>query len=206
MDITFIHGWSYDPHVWKNLTPYFSGHTLHFIDLGYTKGYDGPHTNDIPENSVIICHSFGTMWALKNMLAPRALVSIAGFYNYLDFWPKPFFLMLKSGLHTFPNKALASFRHMCRDKDPLPEYNLDALNAGLNDIIAWDLKEKALSLNIPFMALASKNDLVVPAPLTKSQWEGRDLDLRWIKDGGHMLPITRAQWCAQNIEEFISAL
>jgi hypothetical protein len=81
-----------------------------------------------------------------------------------------------------------------------------ALRAGVDWLATWDASEETRTLKAPILALAAEDDMIVRAPMTEGCWgEGR-ADLRWVKTDSHLLPMTHAEWCAEQIEGFIRDL
>jgi len=54
------------------------------------------------------------------------------------------------------------------------------------------------------LALASRDDTIVPPAMTESIW--RDTNIVWSNDGGHVLPLRHPRWCARHVLEFVHAL
>ena len=69
---------------------------------------------------------------------------------------------------------------------------------GLGWLSKWNVE---IPSNIPLKILACRDDHIVPEKMTQDIWS--EYDIEWIEDGGHMLPITKAEWCTEHIKDFI---
>lgn len=204
MKLVFVHGWGCHAGVWSELVPRFPEHEPVLIDLGFVRG--GPRcASSMPEDALCIGHSFGVIWLLKH--GPRrmkGLVSIAGFDAFSRYVPDEVLPTMMEGLMRDPKAQMRQFWQMCGYGEG-PGMNIDAgtLRAGLKWLGAWDESERARNLDAPIMALAARDDPIVRPPMTEGCWGDGKADLRWLETGGHMLPLTHADWCARNIAEFI---
>ena len=203
MDIAFVHGLTYDPHTWDRLKTRFNGHTIHTVNLGHTEASNGESISieEVPENSVVIGHSLGTMRALKDVPKMKAFVSIAGFSNFAKH-QKSGARILAGLAWGMPKAGMWHFRrNLCEDNDPLPEFNMEGILQGLRFLIRENAEDELKGLNTPVLALAARDDKVVSKRMSLDSW--RSHDLRWSEDGGgHMLQNTRTEWCAKQIHDF----
>lgn len=208
MRLVFVHGWGSHAGVWSELMPRLEGHEQVIVDLGFLRG--GPKGESaMPPNAVYIGHSFGVMWLLKHGPRPmRGLVSIAGFDCFHKHVPPEVLPTMKEGLRRDPETLMRDFWAMCGMPGEGFEGSLDtgALRGGLDWLASWDVSEERRSLDAPVLALASEGDRVVRKPMTEAAWGGGDTDLRWLKTDSHMLPLTHAEWCADQITGFIDGL
>lgn len=204
MDITFIHGWGFDRNVWLRVSDHFADHACHFVDLGFT---GKPPATSFPSSSVVVGHSLGVMWALRHAPSTiRGVISIAGFDCFHRHVLLRDIRAMERGLESDPEKQMRNFYAAC---GYLPFFNINTmdlgrLRQGLGWLKEWDEREMLRNLPCPIMALGAEDDLIVPPEMTRDIW-GRD-DLRMIDKGGHILPVTKAEWCAAQVREFIDAL
>lgn len=207
MRLVFVHGWGCHAGVWSELLPLLGDHEHFLIDLGFMRG--GPKgASAMPENAVYIGHSFGVMWLLKHGPRPmRGLVSIAGFDCFYKHVPPEVLPTMQEGLHNDPDATMRNFWAMCGLDERL-EGSLDtgALRGGLDWLGAWDVSEERRALDAPILALASEGDRIVRKPMTEAAWGGGDADLRWLATDSHMLPLSHAEWCAEQITGFVDDL
>ncbi len=59
---------------------------------------------------------------------------------------------------------------------------------------------------VPLLALAAKDDAIVPPALTAACFTDRATRLEWLPSGGHAFPLTHAQYCARSIRAFLAEL
>ncbi len=204
MDIVFIHGWGFDRTVWMRMVDHFTDHACHFVELGFT---GKPPSYTFPSQSVVVGHSLGVMWALRH--APttiRGLVSIAGFDCFSAHIPAKDIRAMQRNLRSDPEKQMKGFYAAC---GYIPFYNVTTMNLmrldeGLGWLLDWDERPMLRNLPCPVMALGAQDDMIVPSTMTQAIW-GRD-DLRLSEKGGHILPMTQADWCAQQVKGFIHVL
>lgn len=207
MKLVFVHGWGCHAGVWSELAPRFPGHEIFLMDLGFVRG--GPKGASLmPEDALCIGHSFGVIWLLKH--GPRrmkGLISIAGFDAFYRYVPEDVLPSMRAGMLRDPHAQMRQFWQMCGyGEGPGTSIDAGTLRAGLDWLGAWDESERTGSLGAPIMALAARDDPIVRTPMTEGCWGNGKADLRWLEAGGHMLPLTHADWCAENIVEFIDEL
>lgn len=206
MQLVFIHGWAFHAGVWERTAVRLAHRDPVFLDLGFVR--NGPRAvGRFPENAVYVGHSFGVLWLLKHgPRAMRALVSIAGFDCFHAFADAGAIDAMKSGMERNPEAQLRAFWRTCgsgvfADREAT---DIATLKAGLDWLAGWDERERRRALDCPVLALASKDDTVVPYAASREMWAGADL--RTTPTGGHGLPLTEPEWCAEQIEEFLRGL
>ncbi|WP_343559624.1 alpha/beta fold hydrolase [Kiloniella sp. b19] len=149
------------------------------------KLYSGLQLEEGPP--LLLCNSF-TCFARKADLAegvePRV---IRRMIRGLDADPQKLLgdFQKQAGLETVDRALMA---------DPVERDRLvQGLNAMLEDDLRkhWSLQKDRQAVAV----LASDNDLIVPKALTEACFEGETL--QWIKGGGHLLPLSNPQGCAE---------
>ncbi len=162
--------------------------------------------SDWPEDSIAVGHSLGLLWLLKQGQGRfRALVSIQGFDCFSCHIPKSRVLGMQRTLKRDADATLRAFWKACGTepfaaKDAL---NVEALGNGLDWLASWDAREERRALSCPTLALASRDDAIVPPSMSETIWNG---DVIWSETGGHALPLLRAEWCASQVIEFAHAI
>lgn len=202
MDIVFVHGWGFGPNIWDGLSGRLPG-THYFHDLGFIEN-DVARTDFLPESPIVIGHSLGVMWALKN-LKPAALVSIAGFDCFHHYVPQALTRSMLHNLDTNPMQQMRDFWNACGVGEQCEEedLNIPALKEGLEWLLNWDESGAQQGIERKTLALAAKDDMIVRKAMSDKIWGTKAV---WSDDGGHMLPITKTNWCAENIEGFLQTL
>lgn len=201
MDLVFVHGWASGFFVWRNVANKFPDHQCHLIDLGFI----GTEKLQMPKSDFIgIGHSLGGQWLLKHYPNQmKGFISIASFNNFYNYVPEQIISTMNGNVIKNAHTQIAEFWHHAGLDNPDGFKNINALKLieGLNWLSKWDCP---IPSKIPVMAMASKDDRVVSAKMTKKIW-GQN-DLRWSDNGGHMLPITKAEWCVDNIQSFLDEI
>ena len=194
---TFIHGWGMDSGIWDKLAKYFPSEQSHFVDLWFIGAEHTPPNNP----SIYITHSLGTLWALKYHTPNiNALIAINSFTNFTNFVDERILLTMQKQLRRNPQALMNEFWQNIGLENPLDQnLNIDKLREGLDWLINWN--EKA-ELNAPILSLAGKQDSLLPITQTKKEWAGTNLEVK--EDGGHILPLSHPEWCADKIKGFLS--
>ena len=112
----------------------------------------------------------------------------------------------EAGLERDPGATLQAFWRSCGAAGfALPEaLNVARLDQGLDWLMHWDARKAKQELACPVLALAARDDAVVPASMSEAIWE--DTGIIWSQDGGHVLPLRHPRWCARHVLEFANAL
>lgn len=210
--ILLVHGWGLGPGVWRSVIRTLPAGSCHALDLGFF----GPPRQQIPEDRPLLAvgHSLGFLWLLQQMAqAPPwrknclGLVSISGFSRFTR---APLFpegiapRLLQRMIHRLPQDpegVLAAFRQqggwpgnpsIQRPLDPAP------LSRGLTWLQTWDCRATLQTWNGPLGVLAARDDAIVPAALTTACFPSSPI--RWLDEGGHLLPLTHPDACATLIQ------
>lgn len=199
MDIVFVHGWGFGPDVWTPLASKLPG-KHHFINLGFIDGFDDSPA--IPDNSIVIGHSLGVLWAMRHIERPKALISIAGFHDFTKAQPEAALRAMQRRLGKDPAGLMADFWALC--DSPLTyeagRLNTEKLAKGLEWLQNWNVPLQ--KMHCATLCLAAMNDNIIPKNITAKEWN----DVHWSEEGGHILPLTKATWCAEIIEGFLDAI
>jgi pimeloyl-[acyl-carrier protein] methyl ester esterase len=205
MHFVLVHGWGFHAGIWTDFVGHLEGAKVTLVDLGFVSG--GPKgENDWPSGSIAIGHSLGLLWLLRQERRFKALVSVQGFDCFCCHVPPSRVAALKRGLERDAGATLQAFWRSCGAAGfALPEaLNVPKLNEGLDWLMQWDAREAKQKLNYPVLALATRDDPIVPPAMTASIWH--DAGIRWSDDGGHVLPMRHPRWCARHVLEFADAL
>ncbi len=211
--LVFVHGWSFDPAFWAPLRAALHAWPQHTLDLGY---YGGEAASAmLPEGPlVIVGHSFGFMHALDAFAGldarTAAWISINGFARFSagEGFPQGVAARvvqrMLARLPQAPDAVVADFRQRCgahTDQRPL---RLETLQRDLSAMLSGDARSRLARRHVPLLALAGDADPIVPAAMTAAQFSPHHI--RWRAGGGHLLPCTDAQWCADHIQMFLAKL
>lgn len=209
--LLFVHGWAFDASVWTPLR----AELRDWPHAVANAGYFGPaHTPKIEGPVIAIGHSMGVLRLLRGLPPDcRGLVSISGFPRFgaaPDFdagVPRRMLDRMVKRLSADPAAVLQDFRQRCGDASAFGEPQLETLAQDLEALRDEDQRGALAALPVPLLILAGQDDPIVPAAMTQAAFGGRAGDERHEREqGGHLLPVTDASWCARHIAGFIARL
>lgn len=107
-----------------------------------------------------------------------------------------------------PHAVLADFLHRCGLADLLPspnaQLNVERLAADLALLLDMDVSAPLATLDVPVLALAARDDPIVPAALTEATFAPRaHTQLVWQAQGGHALGYAGVDDCAAAVQTFL---
>jgi len=206
MRFVLVHGWGFHAGIFADLISHLDGAETTLINLGFVSG--GPKgETDWPADAIAIGHSLGLLWLLEQGGGRfRGLVSMQGFDCFCCHIVPSRIAALKRGLERDPGATLQAFWRSCGAAGfALPEaLNVGRLDEGLDWLMHWDARKAKQELACPVLALAARDDAIVPASMSEQIWE--DAGIIWSQDGGHVLPLRHPRWCARHVLEFANAL
>ncbi|WP_181905322.1 alpha/beta fold hydrolase [Aestuariispira insulae] len=189
-----------------------NGHQTTFLDLGFFREQSAQPIPAVAEGAVFVGHSLGFLWGLQNVL-PRikAIVAINGFTKFCssddhsEGVPVRVLSRMIRGLETNPDRVVSDFLKKCGGSaEPERSIESDRLFEGLCWLRDWDGRAAFRDFDGDFLALASKNDPIVPPKLTQDSFQGKEIC--WHEEAGHLLPLSHPDWCAQKTSEFLDQL
>ncbi len=200
--LVFVHGWGFNNQLWRDVAGRLAGFEAHHIELGFIRGAPQGDSS-MPTDAICIGHSFGLMWLLKHAPRPmRGLASVAGFDCFHVHVEAHQIEAMKRGLDRDPTAQMERFWRAC-GIEPFTgrkNYEIAALKGGLGWLANWDERRARQELTCPVVALAARDDEFLLKAMSEAIWGKSELRLR--ADGGHALPLTRPQWCADEIAGF----
>lgn len=206
MHLVLVHGWGFHAGIWTDMLTHVPGVEATLIDLGFVEG--GPQgAADWPAGTVAVGHSLGLLWLLRQGRGRfRAVVSVQGFDCFCCHIPSSRVASMQRGLKQDPGATLESFWQA----SGAPHFasptalNIARLAEGLDWLLDWDAGDIRAELACPVLALAARDDVIVPPSMTAAIWP--EANTVWSPDGGHVLPVKHPEWCARHILEFAHAL
>lgn len=190
-----LHGWGFDARVWDALAPLLAGELVR-MDRGYFgHRVDGPVDADRPD--LVVGHSLGAM-LLARRWPDVPLVAINGFDRFCGVdavAPRVLERMAKRFDQT-PAKVLDDFRAGI-GADPAPA--IVSRERLREDLTLLADQTAAPAHRAPVLALQAGDDPLLPPALREAAFGGGAVVC---PDGGHLLPLTRPEWCAARIADF----
>jgi len=206
MHFVFVHGWGFHAGIWADLIAHLGDGDATLIDLGFAAG--GPKgKTQWPDGAIAVGHSLGVLWLLQEGQGRfKALVSIQGFDRFCPHVAPSRVTALKRGLDSDPAATMQAFWRSCGAPGfALPEsLNVRRLQEGLDWLMHWDAQEVKQGLDCPMLALAARDDPIVPPAMTEAVWQ--QTKIIWSPDGGHVLPMRHPRRCAKHVLEFADTL
>jgi pimeloyl-[acyl-carrier protein] methyl ester esterase len=210
MHFVFVHGWGFNAAIWRSLTGYMRNSKVSLVDLGFIAG--GPKAaSEWPSDAIAVGHSLGVLWLLhrageEDSPPFRALVSIQGFDRFCPHIPPSRVAGMRRELRRDAYQTVEAFWRGCGTE---PFASPEALNAarldeGLGWLMEWDETKARAELACPILALAARDDAVVPQAMSEAIW--RSDTILWSATGGHVLPLKHPEWCANHVLDFAHAL
>ncbi len=213
LSLLLEHGWAFDASLWQTLNDLAPWPTQSF-----DAGYFGVPKRPLPEEPYIaVGHSLGAMKSLLG-LAPacQGLVLINGFTRFSaapDFpqgLAQRLLARMASRIEADTAAVVGDFRQRCGagvwpERPTMLDGN--ALLEDLNLLRDGDARSAYADLNIPVLALAGDADPIATPALTEACFiPSVNRSLQWCEGGGHLLPVTHAEWCIEHIQNFINDL
>jgi pimeloyl-[acyl-carrier protein] methyl ester esterase len=205
MRFVLVHGWGFHAGIFADFVSHLKGAEVTLVDLGFVSG--GPKgASDWPADAIAVGHSLGLLWLLERGQSRfRALASVQGFDCFACHVAPSRLAALKRGLEREPAATLQAFWRSCGASGfAWPgALNVARLDEGLDWLMQWDARQAKAALTCPTLALASRDDAIVPLAMSAAIWGE---NIVWSPDGGHVLPLQYAEWCARHVLEFADTL
>lgn len=209
--LLFVHGWAFDASVWTALRAELSDWPQAAADAGYF----GPAQAPAIEGPVIaIGHSLGVLRLLRGL--PDSCLGLVSINGFPRFGAAPDFAAgvaprlldrMRKRLSEAPRAVVQDFRQRCGDESAFGEPQTPALGRDLEALRDEDQRATLAALPVPLLLLAGQADPIVSAAMTLAAFPVRPGEERhWREQGGHLLPVTDAAWCAGHIRAFASRL
>jgi pimeloyl-ACP methyl ester carboxylesterase len=209
--ITLVHGWGCDASVWRDLLPLLDGLDVEVADLGFFGRPSPPTASAAPR--IAVGHSLGVLWwlALSDLPWVR-LVSLNGFPRFTAASDFPQGIgarvldRMRKRFASAPQETLAEFHIAAGAAGPALPDDTEPLANGLRILADTDGRATLTARTKDILALAARDDAIVPAAMSASAFAALPTDnLRWIENGGHLLPLSHPHACAALIAEAIAS-
>ncbi|HUY68731.1 MAG TPA: alpha/beta hydrolase [Alphaproteobacteria bacterium] len=231
VELVFIHGWGFDASFWDPLCELLPPFPQRRVDLGFfgasghaplpakTKGLVPPEGGtklrfSLPpppggRKPVLVGHSLGFLHGVTVRQDWRGWVAINGFVRFAEdgsgtgCMPAADLRAMKMRLQKNPRDTLKDFYQSIEAKPLSNVPDAARLCAGLDELRDGDVAKTLAALDVPGLALAARNDPLVPVRASETLGQKASGGLLWHEDGGHNMPQSDAAWCARAITDFL---
>lgn len=189
MKLVLIHGWGFDASFWDGVCAYLPREIeIERAELGFFgASVHMPEADD----AFIAGHSLGVLYALKNMPRAQGIISLNGFMDFTQCVKTRVIHAMIAGLKSDAPRVLKDFYTLIGAEKSVPEtLDVEKLAQGLEWLAAWNTDMP----DCPVTALYGANDPLIP-PEYNVVWNNSAGQ----SQGGHLLPLTHASWCAAQI-------
>ena len=194
--LLLLHGWGFDARLWDPLADMLSGYNFVRWDRGYFGEAAEPMV-DAP--AAAVGHSLGAMLLVDRIAAKTPLIAINGFDRFTGEGATPRRVVdrMSARFAQTPEAVLNDFRARCG----APPAERRICGERLATDLALLASHHAPSVPKRILALHGGQDPILPASLRETTFPGAIRNTR--ADGGHLLPVTHAGWCAEQIKAFL---
>ncbi len=203
MRLLFLHGWGFDAQFWDGLAAALPEFDAHRMDRGY---FHAPSSPPMEGPFIAIAHSLGAMHLLRDPPANcRGLVAINGFDCFTATSDFPgvaprIVTRMMTQLARAPRQIVADFRLKCGTDAPFPDPDPTPLRDDLALLLDGDCRTNSTQWKLPLLALHGAQDPILPSDMRANLFAHTpQLAQVTLSDGGHLLPLTHAAWCASQI-------
>jgi pimeloyl-[acyl-carrier protein] methyl ester esterase len=204
--LVFVHGWALGPEIWESLSPRLGDFTQARIDLGY---FGAPRLPAPRPGDVLVGHSAGFLWGLRHRKDWAGAVAINSFSRFcLD--PggrgcvRPADLRaMRTSLARDADQCVRNFRGSIGAPPPPGPAHAAALAEGLELLGGFDAAPHLTGR--PFLVLTARDDVLAPPAEAENLARAAVAPLALSDRGGHGLPWTAPEFCAEKIEAFLHA-
>ena len=205
MRLVFVPGWALGPEMWDLLAPKLGAFKQFRVDPGYF----GPRDLPAPlPGDVLVGHSAGLAWGLRRRQDWACVIAINSFDRFT----------LNSGRGCVKPAALRAMQKaLARDADacvrdfrasigaPPPERPAQAAALADGLVLLRNFDAASVLAQTPWLVLAAEDDALSPPSASRRLAEGFGGKLAVTTSGGHGLPWTAPDFCAEEMVEFLRA-
>ena len=194
--LILLHGWGFDATLWDAL----AGALPDYPIVRWDRGYFGEPDHVQPEAAVVgVGHSLGSMLLADALPREAPLIAINGFDHFTggDGVKLRVVERMQARFADAPAEVLNDFRARCG----APPVQDDQREAPLAYDLALLASHRAAPTPRRVLSLQGGADPILPKSLRDQVFPGAVRATQ--NEAGHMLPVTHAAWCADQIEAFL---
>ena len=194
--LLLLHGWGFDARVWDALAAALPD----FPIVRWDRGYFGEKAESpIEPPFAAIGHSLGAMLLADLLPHGVPMVAINGFDRFSGDGAVPPRLVerMRSRFAEEPAAVLDEFRARCGAPAAPEEIDESRLATDLALLGSRHIASRPNRI----LVLQGNDDPILPETLRATVFPGAERATH--PEGGHLLPVTHAQWCAERIEAFL---
>jgi len=202
--LVFVHGWALGPEIWDALAPRLAEFPYVRVDLGY---FGAPAVPEPQAGDLLVGHSAGLLWGLSSRQDWAGVAAINSFARFrLDAkgrgCVRPAALRaMRQALQRDAQKCADDFRRSLKIAPARGPAQQGRLVEGLDMLRDFDAAAHAGCA--PWIVLAAEDDSLAPPAATLDLAQLSGARPAWRKTGGHGLPWTAPEFCAEHIAEFL---
>jgi pimeloyl-[acyl-carrier protein] methyl ester esterase len=202
--LVFAHGWALGPEIWDSLAPLLDDVLQVRLNLGFFGASDFPQ---LQAGDILVGHSAGLLWGLSQKTDWAGVVALNSFARFcLDDagrgCVKPAALRaMRQSLERDARDCANRFRHSLGIAPASGAAQKERLMEGLDMLRDFEATPRLGAA--PWLVLGAKDDFLAPpaTALDLARISGGALALS--ETGGHGLPWTELEFCAERIRDFL---
>lgn len=208
MRLVFVHGWALGPGIWDGLASILPNVSQARVDLGF---FGAPAIPPLQSGDILIGHSLGLSWGLLWGLAQNfdwaGIVAVNAFDRFTQDGEgrgcvKPGALRaMRQALARDPQACADEFRRTIGLAPAQGQAQKERLMDRLD--LLRDFDARPLTGARPWLVLGAADDPLVPPAVTRDLAALSGGAIKLFEQGGHGLPWTAPEACAEAISDFL---
>ncbi len=216
-DFIFIHGWGFDKLIWQNITNLIIKEnfcsSVFCIDLNFfSKGKGEIFKSRTTKKTIVITHSYGLHWFLKNKIECEGLINLFGSPDFTAYQveSKKKKTLLKKMIKNFknnPEKVLQDFYSKCNLKFNKSSINFENLLNSLNYLYEDKLEREFFKIKFKIMSYYIIDDpIFTPSEEKIQKLKKENHEIEFIKNKDHLFPMNQPKKTLNFIKKFIKTI
>ena len=213
-DFIFIHGWGFDKFFWQNTTNLLIKEnfcsSIFCIDQNFfSKGKGESFKSRITKKTIVVTHSYGLQWFLKNKIECEGLINLFGSPDFTAYQAesKKKKLLLKKMIKNFknnPEKVLQDFYSRCNFKFNKSSINFKNLLDALICLDEDKLEREFFKIKFKIMSYYILDDpIFTPSKEKIQKLKKENHKIEFINNNDHLFPMNQPKKTLNFIKKFI---